>query len=157
LGRHQLPPPSLTTTMTTHRLSSDHIMPTPTLRAANVAGIWAIGCLSLFATIVTAAGFASLITRHIELIFTRDTILPLLMPEITPPPQQTSEPPQDQPASKSLPDPSTSQHPPTPRVFAAPASASLPAEHVAPGKQEDLPDETKKQDSTRLDGSSYIA
>ena len=94
--------------MTTHRLSSDPTMPTPTLRAANVA---------------------SLITRHIELIFTRDTILPLLMPEISLSPQQTSEPPQDQPASKSLPDLPTLQHPPaSPFPYYTPAVKDAVAE-----------------------------
>lgn len=65
---------------------------TPTER-----GILTIACLSLFATIVTAAaGFvayrhASLITRHIELIFTRDTILPLpFVTDTSPTTQPTS-------------------------------------------------------------------
>jgi len=80
-----------------------HTMSTPSTPSTQTApterSILAVACLSLLITIVTAtAGFVayrstSLITRHIELMFTRDTILPLLMPEITPPHQQTSEPP----------------------------------------------------------------
>ena len=80
-----------------------------------------VSCLLLAITIVsTVAGFAayryaSLITRHIELIFTRDTVLPILA-IVTPPSNQPTSPtgqpksPPDQPTPPSYP-PSKAKQP----------------------------------------------